>query len=68
MGIDEADSASSEAGKGSMHSALPQHLAVDAVIGSRGDGSDHISRIDVLDVYILQSQAQSHGHYSASLL
>ena len=58
MGVDETHSTSSEAGKGSMHSALPQHLAVDAVIGCGGNGSDHVGRINVLDVNTLWSQAQ----------
>ena len=50
MGVDETHSTSSEAGKSSVHSALPQHLAVDAVIGGGGNGSDHVGRIYVLDV------------------
>ena len=58
VGVDQANSASSEAGKGSMHGALPQHLAVDAVIGGGGNGSDHICRVNVLYVNALQSQSQ----------
>ena len=58
MGVDEANSASGEASKGSMHGALPQHLAVDAVIGGGGNGSDHVGRINVLDVNALHIQ---HG-------
>ena len=58
VGIDEAHSASSESGKGPMHGALPQHLAVDAVIGGGGNGPDHVGRINVLDVNPLHTQAR----------
>lgn len=58
MGVDEADSAASKAGKGSVDRPLPQHLAVDAVIGSSGDGSDHVGRVNVFDIHTLQSDAQ----------
>lgn len=61
MGVDQANSASSKASKGSMHGTLPQHLAVDAVIGGGGNGSDHVSRVNVLDVHALQSQVE-HDH------
>ena len=65
VSVDEADSAASEASKGSMHGTLPQHLAVDAVIGSCGYSSDHVGRVNVLDVHTLRSHPQCC--YSANL-
>lgn len=67
MGVDEANSASSEASKGSVHGTLPQHLAVDAVIGGGGNGSDHVCGVNVLDVDALQSQAEHYCLASSSM-
>lgn len=55
VGVDEANCASSEACKGSMHCTLAQHLAVDAVIGGGRNGSDHVGWVNVLDVNVLQT-------------
>ena len=61
MGVDKTNCASCEAGKGPMHGALAQHLAVDSVVGGCGDGTDHVRGVNVLDVDVLQSSQLLFG-------
>lgn len=39
-----------EACKGAMHCIVRKDLAVDAILATRGDRTDHVGRIDVFDI------------------
>lgn len=59
MCVHQANSETCVACKGSMHCALPQHLAVDAIIAGGGDGADDVAGVNVLDVSLTLQQVAS---------